>query len=52
MHFFSPPDIEVGLSVAGDTVTVKLLRLTVDLEDCLSTQDPAKRTQIKERITD
>jgi adenine-specific DNA-methyltransferase len=52
IHFFSPPDIEVGLAVAGDAVTVKLLRLTVDLEDCLSTQDPAKRAQIKERITD
>ncbi len=52
VHFFSPPDVEVGISVAGDSVTVKLLRLTVDLEDCLGTQDPAKRAQIKARITD
>jgi hypothetical protein len=52
IHFFSPPDVEVGVVVRGDTVTVKLLRLTVDLEDCLSTQDAAKRAQITERITD
>jgi DNA modification methylase len=52
IHFFSPPDVEVGVSVAGDSATVKLLRLTVDLEDCLSTQDPAKRAEIKRRITD
>ncbi len=52
VHFFSPPDVEVGITVAGDSVTVKLLRLTVDLEECLGTQDPAKRAQIKARITD
>lgn len=52
VHFFSPPDVEVRFDLSGDSVTVKLIRLTVDLDDCLSTQDPVKRQQIKERITD
>ncbi|MDP9364526.1 MAG: site-specific DNA-methyltransferase [Chloroflexota bacterium] len=52
VHFFSPPDVEVQVAVAGDAVTVKLVRLTVDLDDCLQTQDPAKREEIKKRITD
>ncbi len=40
------------MTVSGESATVKLLRLTVDLDDCLSTQDPAKRAQITARITD
>lgn len=52
IHFFSPPDVEVAVAVAGDGVTVKLVRLTVDLEDCLQTQDPVKRVEIMRRITD
>ncbi|MDP9359608.1 MAG: site-specific DNA-methyltransferase [Chloroflexota bacterium] len=52
VHFFSPPDVEVGVAVTGESVTVKLLRLTVDLDDCLQTQDPKKRAEIKARITD
>jgi len=52
IHFFSPPDIEVRALPSGGGVTVTLTRLTVDLDDCLSTQDAAKRTEIKNRITD
>ena len=52
IHFFSPPDIEVRALPSGGGVTVTLTRLTVDLDDCLSTQDAAKRAEIKQRITD
>ena len=52
IHFFSPPDIEVRAQPGGGGVTVTLTRLTVDLDDCLSTQDAAKRAEIKNRITD
>lgn len=52
VHFFSPPDVEVGVAVSGDGVTVKLVRLTVDLDDCLQTQGAAKREEITRRITD
>jgi len=52
IHFFSPPDIEVRAQPSGGGVTVTLTRLTVDLDDCLSTQDAAKRAEIKNRITD
>jgi len=52
IHFFSPPDIEVRALPGGGGVTVTLTRLTVDLDDCLSTQDAAKRAEIKQRITD
>ena len=52
IHFFSPPDIEVRAQTSGGGVTVTLTRLTVDLDDCLSTQDAAKRAEIKKRITD
>jgi len=51
IHFFSPPDIEVRALPSGGGVTVTLTRLTVDLDDCLSTQDAAKRAEIKQRIT-
>lgn len=52
IHFFSPPDIEVRALPSGGGVTVTLTRLTVDLDDCLSTQDAVKRAEIKGRITD
>lgn len=52
VHFFSPPDIEVRAETNAGGVTVKLTRLTVDLDDCLATQDAAKRAEIKSRITD
>jgi hypothetical protein len=52
VHFFSPPDVEVRVDAGGGGVTVKLVRLTVDLDDCLATQDPEKRAEIKRRITD
>jgi len=52
IHFFSPPDVEVGFVPQPGAVTVKLLRLTIDLDDCLSTQDERKRAQIKANITD
>ena len=52
IHFFSPPDIEVRALPSGGSVTVTLTRLTVDLDDCLSTQDAVKRAEIKNRITD
>ena len=52
IHFFSPPDVEVRIERGGDGVTVTLTRLTVDLDDCLSTQDAKKRAEIKARITD
>ncbi len=52
VHFFSPPDIEVRAETSAGGVTVKLTRLTVDLDDCLATQDAAKRAEIKSRITD
>lgn len=53
IHFFSPPDIEVRV-LEGDkkTVQVVLSRLTIDLDDCLSTQDAKKREEIKKAITD
>jgi len=50
IHFFSPPDIEVGVVLAPGQVTIKLQRLTIDLDDCLSTQDDRKRAQIKASI--
>ena len=31
---------------------MKLTRLTVDLDDCLSTQNAAKRAEIKQKLTD
>lgn len=52
VHFFSPPDVEVRLRVRERVATVTLTRLTVDLDDCLSTQDPAKRAELRRRITD
>jgi adenine-specific DNA-methyltransferase len=52
IHFFSPPDIEVRAQASGGGVTLTLTRLTVDLDDCLSTQDAAKRAEIKKRLTD
>lgn len=56
IHFFSPPDIEVRADVTRNgkdgSVVVKLTRLTVDLDDCLATQDAAKRAEIKKRLTD
>jgi adenine-specific DNA-methyltransferase len=52
IHFFSPPDVEINIQTSKTGVTVKLSRLTVDLDDCLSTQDAAKRAEIKKRITD
>lgn len=54
LHFFSPPDIEIRVTPnkTGDSVTVVLTRLTLDLDDCLSTQDPKKRAEIKSKITD
>ena len=54
IHFFTPPDIEVRAEVSpsGSSATVKLTRLTVDLDDCLSTQNAAKRAEIKLRLTD
>lgn len=51
VHFFSPPDVEVNVAVNGSAVTVKLIRLTVDLDDCVQTQDAVKREAIKEKIT-
>ena len=53
IHFFSPPDVEIRATPgSGGGVTVKLTRLTVDLDDCLSTQDAAKRAEIKRKLTD
>lgn len=52
IHFFAPPDVEVGVVPLPGSVTVKLLRLTIDLDDCLSTQDAAKRAQIKANLKD
>ena len=52
VHFFSPPDVEVRLRVRERVATVTLTRLTVDLDDCLSTQDPARRAELRQRITD
>lgn len=52
IHFFSPPDVEVNFAVAPGAVTIKLARLTVDLDDCLSTQDEEKRARIKAAIKD
>ncbi len=54
IHFFSPPDIEVRVLDEGDkrTIQVVLSRLTIDLDDCLSTQDAKKREDIKKAITD
>jgi adenine-specific DNA-methyltransferase len=52
IHFFSPPDVEVRVQRGTESVTVTLTRLTVDLDDCLSTQDPKKRAEIKAKITD
>lgn len=53
IHFFSPPDIEVRAETSkSGGVTIKLTRLTVDLEDCLATQDASKRAAIKQRLTD
>ena len=52
IHFFSPPDVEVRTERGSGGVTVTLSRLTVDLDDCLSTQDPKKRAEIKKQITD
>ncbi len=53
IHFFSPPDVEVRAETNPlGGVTVKLVRLTVDLDECLSTQDAAKRADIRKRLTD
>ena len=56
IHFFSPPDIEIRAESArntnGGSVTIKLTRLTIDLDDCLSTQDAKKRAAIKQQLTD
>lgn len=52
IHFFAPPDIEVRPDVVPGGVTVHLTRLTLDLDDCLSTQNAEKRAEIKKRITD
>ncbi len=54
IHFFSPPDIEVRVLEDDNrkTVQVILSRLTIDLDDCLSTQDAKKREDIKKAITD
>lgn len=54
LHFFSPPDIETRVTVAKDglSATVVLVRLTLDLDDCLSTQNAAKRAEIRHKITD
>ena len=52
VHFFSPPDVEVRLRVRERVATIALTRLTVDLDDCLSTQDPARRAELRRRITD
>ncbi len=51
------PDIEVRAETSphgkeGATVTVKLTRLTIDLEDCLSTQNADKRAAIIAQLTD
>ena len=54
IHFFSPPDVEIRADVARGAVSavvVKLAGFTVDLDDCLSTQDPAKRAEIKAGIS-
>jgi adenine-specific DNA-methyltransferase len=50
IHFFSPPDVEARVTVGSGGVTVHLTRLTVDLDDCLSSQDAKKRAEIKSRI--
>ena len=50
IHSFSRPDIEVRALPSGG-VTVTLTRLMVDLDGCLSTQDAAKRAEIKQHIT-
>lgn len=52
IHFFSPPDVEVAVVPQPGSVTIKLSRLTIDLDDCLSTQDEAKRAKIRAAITD
>ena len=52
VHFFSPPDVAVRLRVRERVATIALTRLTVDLDDCLSTQDPARRAELRRRITD
>ncbi len=52
IHFFAPPDVEVAVVLEPGGVRVKLHRLTIDLDDCLNAQDPLKRAQIKQRLTD
>lgn len=52
VHFFSPPDVEMRVRVQDGAATVVLTRLTVDLDDCLATQDAVRRAEIKRRITD
>lgn len=52
IHFFSPPDIEVQFSIQPGSISLKLARLTIDLDDCLSTQDPEKRAKIRAAIKD
>ncbi|MBF6589097.1 MAG: site-specific DNA-methyltransferase [Ktedonobacterales bacterium] len=52
IHFFTPPDVEIAVIPQPGSVTVKLTRLTIDLDDCLSTQDERKRAQIKAKIAD
>lgn len=53
IHFFSPPDVEVRAETdKSGGVTIRLVRLTLDLDECLATQDAAKRNEIKTRLTD
>jgi adenine-specific DNA-methyltransferase len=52
IHFFTPPDVEVAVVPHPGGAAVKLTRLTVDLDDCLSTQDPQKRAAIVAQLTD
>lgn len=54
IHFFSPPDVELALHVErtanAASILVKLVRITVDLDDSLETQDAARRAEIRARI--
>ncbi len=52
IHFFTPPDVEVAVVPHPGGAAVKLTRLTVDLDDCLSTQNAQKRAAIVAQLTD